>query len=75
MSSRCGSFLCDGAGDRDGAGRGRMVPSPRYPQCVAGLKFSAALPQGLARETLAERLEDRGHARVVVEAARAIVKL
>lgn len=38
------------------------------PDAVSGLKFSAALPPGLARATLAERFVDRIHASEVAEA-------
>ncbi|MFI6433223.1 DEAD/DEAH box helicase [Rhodococcus oryzae] len=44
------------------------------PNAVGGLKFSAALPPGLARDTLAERLGDEMHARVVVAESRVISK-
>lgn len=36
------------------------------PDAVAGLKFSAALPEGLARDTLAERFADRAGALEIV---------
>lgn len=42
------------------------------PNAVAGLKFSAALPPGLAEKTLAVRLDDEPHARMVVEMRRRI---
>lgn len=41
---------------------------------VSGLKFSAALPPGLARRTLAERLGDEAGARAAVEAPRRIYR-
>ncbi|QRE81264.1 DEAD/DEAH box helicase [Rhodococcus ruber] len=39
---------------------------------VAGLKFSSALPPGLAEETLAVRLADEPHARAVIATCRRI---
>ncbi len=39
---------------------------------VSGLKFSAALPLGLARHTLAERLGDEAGARAAVDEPRRI---
>lgn len=42
------------------------------PNAVAGLKFSAALPPGLAEKTLAVRLGDESHARDVVALRRRI---
>ncbi len=42
------------------------------PRAVKGLKFSAALPERLARETLAERFVDHEHASDVATAPVAI---
>ena len=42
------------------------------PRAVAGLKFSAALPAGLARATLAERFVDHVHASEVATAPVAV---
>ncbi len=42
------------------------------PNAVAGLKFSAALPPGLAEKTLAVRLRDELHARDIVAMQRRV---